>query len=143
MSKVTIGCFSVLVLLLLCGDSAACSGADDCAATKINVDSFGISVRVVIATGGRETPAVHNRVEAFYRRQGEWQSIGDILEGPGGFGWKSEWVGSYKFVIRQEGLRTATLIVNVRSLRGRWNEFIVPLKANGCGRARLVRAGVK
>ena len=143
MSKVTVGCLSVLMLLLWCGNSYGCSDGDDCAETKITVDSFGISVRVVIVAGGREGPAKSNSVEAFFFRQGEWQSIGRILEGPGGFGWKSEWVGRYKFVITQKGLRTATLIVNVRSLRGRWNEFIVPLKADGCARAKLVRAGVK
>lgn len=143
MRKVTIGCFSAVMLLLFAGISSACPAADDCVPTKLSVDSFGISVRVVVATGGRDMPAVRNRVEAFYLRQGEWQCIGSILEGPGGFGWKSEWVGSYKFVITQEGVRRATLIVNVRNLRARWNEFVVPLKADGCARARLVRAGVK
>ena len=142
MTKITIGCCSVLMLILWCGNSYGWSNGGDCAATKLTVDSFGISVRVVVVAGGRERPAGDNSIEAFYFRQGQWQSIG-TLEGAGGFGWKSEWVGRYKFVITQRGLRAATLIVDVRSLRGKWNEFIVPLKADGCARARLVRAGVK
>src|SRR5215831_13850982 len=107
MPKVIIGYFSLITLLFLCVESSACPASDDCAATKLTVNSFGISVRVVIVADGRETPANRNEVEAFYLRQGEWQSIGRVLEGPGGFGWKSEWVGNYKFVIRQQGLRTA------------------------------------
>jgi hypothetical protein len=81
-------------------------------------------------------------VDVFFFSQGEWQPIGSVSS-VGGFGWEADAVGRYKFVIRHDGVKAATLILNVRSLRGKWNEFIIPLTSNGCVRARLTHAGVK
>ena len=137
--KVTLACFSFLVLLTSCGVSVA----QDCPATEIAVNSFGISADVVLAEGGRERRADVVAVDVFYFTRGEWQSVGTITQGFGGFGWEAEQVGKYKFVVRHEGFKAATLIANVRSLRGRWNKFTVPLKTDACGRTRLTRASVK
>jgi hypothetical protein len=141
MSKITIGCFSIVWLLISCGVSFGCSVGNDCPATEITINSFGISSRVVLVERGRQRRAGRVDVDASYFTQGEWQPIGSVSS-VGGFGWKSDVVGRYKFVIRHAGVKAATLILNVRSLRGRWNEFIIPLKADGCIRARLTRAGV-
>ena len=127
--KVTLTCFSFIVLLAACG----ISWAQDCPATEIAVNSFGISADVVLAEGGQK-----RRADVV-----EWQSAGTITKGFGGFGWKAERVAKYKFVVKHEGFKAATLIVNVRSLSGTWNEFTVLLKTDGCARARLTRAGVK
>jgi hypothetical protein len=127
------------VLLTSCGISAA----QDCPPTEIAVHHFGISADVVLAEGRRKRRADVVAVDVFYFRRGEWQSAGTITHGFGGFGWKADQLGQYKFVVKHEGFKAATLIINVRSLRGRWNEFTVPLKKDGCARARLTRAGVK
>ena len=110
-------CFSFVVLLAASG---ICS-AQDCPATEIAVNSFGISADVVFAEGGPKRRADVVAVDVFYLTGGEWQSAGTIIKGFGGFGWEAEQVGKYKFVIKHEGFKAATLIVNVRSLRGRWN----------------------
>jgi hypothetical protein len=141
MNKITIACFSIVWLLVSCSASFGCPVGSDCRATEITIDSFGISTRIVLVERGRRRPAGHVDVDAFYFRQGEWQPIGSVSS-VGGFGWKADEVGRYKFVVRREGVNAATLILNVRSLRGKWNEFIIPLKADGCARARLIRAGV-
>jgi hypothetical protein len=136
--KVALACFSFVVLLASCGVSSA----QDCPATEIAVNSFGISADVVFAKGGPKRRA-DVAVDVFYFTGGEWQSAGTIIKGFGGFGWEAEQVGKYKFIIKHEGFKAATLIVNVRSLRGRWNKFTVSLKADGCIRARLTRPDVK
>jgi len=141
--KVLLACFSFVVLLATCGISAACPTGQECTATEINVNSFGISARVMLVEGGRKRRADLVYVDAFYRAGGEWHTRGGISGGVGGFGWKADQMGKYKFVIKHDGFKAATLIVNVRSLRGRWNEFAVLLKADGCARVRLMRAGVK
>jgi hypothetical protein len=127
------------VLLAVCG----ISWAQDCPATEIAVDSFGISADVLFVEGGPKRRADFVAVDVFHFTGGEWQSAGTIIKGVGGFGWEAEQVGKYKFVIKREGFKAATLIVNVRSLRGRWNKFAVSLKTDGCAHARLTRAGVK
>ena len=76
MSKVTIGCFSLVVLLLSWATSSGCPAGDDCPATEITVNSFGISSRVVLVERRRQRRAGWVKVDAFYFRQGEWQSIG-------------------------------------------------------------------
>ena len=141
MNKITIACFSIVLLLFFCGAAVGCPNGDDCPATEITINSFGISSRVVLVDGGRERRAGNVTVDAYLFEQGQWRSIGTVYS-VGGFGWKADVLGRYKFVIRHEGVKAATLVLNVRSLRGRWNEFTIPLKANGCARARLRRAGV-
>jgi hypothetical protein len=142
MSKVTMTCFSLVVILLTHGASSACPAGGDCPATEMAVNSYGISGRVVLVERGRERRAGRVEVDAFAFRRGKWQPIGNF-DRLGGFGWVSEWVGRYKFVVRQEGFKAATLIVNVRGLRPKWNEVVVPLKASGCVPARLKRQGVR
>lgn len=137
--KVTLTCFSFIVLLASCG----ISWAQDCPATEIAVNSFGISADVVLDEGGQKRRADVVAVDVFYFRRGAWQSAGTITKGFGGFGWKAERVAKYKFVVKHEGFKAATLIVNVRSLSGTWNEFTVLLKTDGCARARQTRTGVK
>lgn len=141
--NVTLASFSLGVLISSCGISSACPAAQNCPTTEIVVNSFGISADVLLAEGGRKRPADVVAVDVFYFSRGEWQSAGTITKGFGGFGWEADQVGKYKFVIKHEGFKAATLIVNVRSLAGTWNEFLVPLKADGCAPARLVRVGVK
>jgi hypothetical protein len=141
--RVTLAGFSLAVLIASCGISSACPAAQECPTTEIAVNSFGVSADVVLTEGGRKRRADVVAVDVFYFTRGEWQSVGTITQGFGGFGWEAEQVGKYKFIIKREGFKTATLIVNVRSLRGRWNKFSVPLKTDGCERAKLTRAGVK
>jgi hypothetical protein len=141
MSKITIACFSMAWLLFSCGDSFGCLVGNDCPPTEITINSFGISSRVVLIERGRQRRAGPVDVDVFYFRQDEWQPIGSVSS-MGGFGWEADIVGRYKFIVRHEGVKVATLILNVRSLRGKWNEFIIPLKADGCARARLTRAGL-
>jgi len=141
--KVTLACFSFVLLIASCGISWACPTTQGCPTTEITVDSFGISVDVVLAEGGRKRRADVVAVDVFYFTRGEWQSAGTITHGFGGFGWEAEQVGKYKFVVKHEAFKAATLIVNVRSLRGRWSKFTVPLKTDGCALARLTRASIK
>jgi hypothetical protein len=140
MSKITTACSILFLLLFLCGASFGCPAGDDCSPTEITINSFGITGRVVLIERGRQRRARWVDIDAFYFRQGEWQSIG-TTSGLGSFGWEADVIGRYKFIIRHEGVETATLILNVRSLRGKWNDFIVSLKADGCARVTLTRAG--
>src|ERR1043166_3590613 len=96
--KVAFACFSFVVLLAAYG---ICS-AQDCPATEIAVNSFGISADVVFSEGGPKRRADVVGVDVFYFKGGEWQSAGTIIKGFGGFGWEAEQVGKYKFVIKHE-----------------------------------------
>jgi hypothetical protein len=138
MSKVTLVCFSVVVLLLSCGASFACPASDDCPATEITIDSFGIRGRVMLVERGRERGAGRVKVYTYYFLRGEWRPMGTIIGG-GGFRWKSDWIGRYKLVVRYEGFKATTLIVNVMGLKDMWNVLSVPLKADGCARVQLIR----
>jgi hypothetical protein len=141
MNKLANICFSLVVALFLGGAAFGCPAGDDCPATEITINSFGIDGRVVLVDRGRQRRAGWVTVDAFYFRQGEWQSIGSS-SGFGSFGWEADVVGTYKFIVRHEGVKPGTLILNVRRLKGKWNEFVVALKADGCARARLTRVGV-
>jgi hypothetical protein len=138
MSKVTLVCFSLVVLLLSCGASFACPPGDDCPATEITVNSFGIKGRVMLVERRRGRRAGRVKVYTYYFWRGEWRPMGTII-GTGGFRWKSDVRGRYKFVVRHEGFKATTLIVNVSSLKGMWNVLTVPLKADGCARVQLIR----
>lgn len=139
MSKVTLAVFCLVTVLLSCTTSFSSPVPDDCPAAEITVYSFGISSDVVVVNHGLKRHAGRVEVDPFFFTQGEWHPIGGTIIGTDGFGWKSDEIGRYKFVVRREGFKAATLIVDVRSLKGMWNVFIVPLKADGCARARLIR----
>src|ERR1043166_2089668 len=103
--KFTSSGLSLAVLIASCGISSAWPSAQDCPTTEIVVNSFGISADVVLAEGGRKRRADVVAVDVFYFTRGEWQSAGTITEGFGGFGWKAEQVGKYKFVVKHKGFK--------------------------------------
>lgn len=117
--------------------SPASPRLDRCAASEVTVDSRVISGHAILFEGGRWRRADYADVDIFDLRGGEWASAGSIHFGPRGFAWLADGRAKIRLTVRLQGYESTTVYVNVRRLKGRPREIVIPLSTDGCGRARL------
>jgi hypothetical protein len=136
---ITIRASFLAVITLACAASASPANprSERCPISEVTVDSHVVQGHVILFENGRWKRADRADVDVFELRGGEWTNIGSIYFGPRGFAWLAESPGKFRMTARLQGYESATFYVNVRRLRGRPREIVIPLSNEGCARARL------
>ena len=128
---------AAITLALTASVSSASPRPDHCAASEVVVDSHVVQGQVIIFENGRWERADNADVDVFELRGSEWTNVGSINFGPHGFAWLADVPSKIRITAKFRGYKSTTFYVNVRRMKGRPREIVIPLSNEGCAHVRL------